>query len=498
MNIEDNKKGSLMTRPRITVAFSLLPILMVVALLSSDLSLAFEDSLFVRELQSNNGFTATEVISSSDDIFPQENFWVEITPFVTWCGDPQSTVTVKAHIVNRDDVVQVELGYGYLTEATLYDDGTHGDEVLGDNIFTASDVQFSCYPNLFMENLKTTTIRELRVITTNDQQLSNFVSIAPSVPPSYKGVFEVVNFDDQLSATAYAFFIEDQDHEIFSDYPLTEVNLGNMKAAPQKLYSVLPDDFDMVVVTPGMRLYNPNTFSESTPRMFKVSNNIQNIGLPLFNNAASYGSQGRLKGFIYHSFGFPTVFAHEAGHIWGADIRSFNLVDVCCHWNQMTDIGGLMSDFYCEGNLCGHFAYNGDNTWRLIPNSEPRQFAPLDLYITGLISPEQVPPIHILDSPDLSDPMRITASSVTVTIEDIMASEGGVRIPDHTESQKDFNVAYVVIQDEPFAYFSLLGEALTKYEQDGSYSSFTWATLGLTSLNGNRPNEVYLPIVLNE
>ena len=61
--------------------------------------------------------------------FPQENAWARVTPSVVWCDDPESLVTVEVHIVGRSDVEEVRVENGPIREVTLYDDGTHGDEL---------------------------------------------------------------------------------------------------------------------------------------------------------------------------------------------------------------------------------------------------------------------------------------------------------------------------------------------------------------------------------
>jgi hypothetical protein len=120
----------------------------------------------------------------------------------------------------------------------------------------------------------------------------------------------------------------------------------------------------------------------------------------------------------------------------------------------------------------------------------------------GLIPPEEVPPMHVLTNPDLSDAGHITAASVrTITIQDVIAAEGGSRSPGVADSQKAFNLAYIVLQDQPYndaayAYFSLLSYALMRRggpEGNDRLAPFFWATGGRATLNTRLPVELAEP-----
>jgi hypothetical protein len=336
----------------------------------------------------------------------------------------------------------------------------------------------------------------VRATLRDGSQLGNTYAMnAGQVRPSLKGVFPVRTLGNGLSATDYAFFIDDSEHQIMDDYPVASVVCGTKNVeAYQKFYSVFPDDFDVAVVTPGLQLFRPDDFAENVPYCVPVSNDSAHIGRPLQTDAARFGSAGRLKSTIYESFSDIQIFDHEIAHTWGGSIgESLGLLESDgWHFNALSDVGGQLGGYYFAAGQVGHFSYNGDGTWRLLSNTTNEAYAPLELYIMGLIPPEQVPPIHILTSPNLDDPLHITAASVrTVTIDDIIAAEGGPRLPSYATAQKEFRVAYIVTQDGPFndaayAYFSVLSRQLmTRDAPEGSdmYAPFYWATGGRATLN---------------
>jgi len=460
--------------------------------------------------------------------FPQKNAWTRITPSVVWCGDETSTVTIEVHIVGRTDVRKAWAVYRddqgreppieSLDDETpfrLYDDGSHGDAQAGDNVFTRSGVVLPCEPYGSEIQGWTRWLGFLRVeLADGTRQGNNYGMEAGQVDPKYKNAFAVRDLGDHLSATAYALFIDDFDHSVMSGYPVSDVVCGTSNfQAYRKLYGVFPDDFDFALITPGMQIFRPGSLSENVPYDVTVSNAAQRIGLSSFNNAAAFGSSGKLKSVVYHSFGSLSIATHEIGHTWGMHLgAALGLLDpreagnVWGHWNPHSDIGGQMSGYYSDSSgHTGHFLDNGDGTWKLIPNWEQEPFSPLDLYVMGLIPPEEVPPVHFLQAPNLTDPKRITAASYrTVTIDQILNAAGGARIPASSESQKDFTLAFIVTQDTAYndaayAFFSLMSYTLMSKNPPDTHSyfaSFSWATGGRATLNTRLPVDVPDPVLL--
>ncbi len=455
------------------------------------------------------GWTAAPAAQAPyDEEFPHKNAWARVTPAVTWCNDSSGKVTLEVHIVGRSDVVQVEVTNGGEDDrVVLYDDGTNGDPVAGDRVFTRSEVLLRCFAaNLMYGRTVGRWVGMLRVTLSNGRTAGNNFGISAGVVhPAYKGTFQVKDYGEGLSATSYAFFIEDRLHEVLPSYPVSPVTCGTENfEAFRKLYSVLPDEFDFALVTPGLQIYRPDGLGENVPYSVHVSNAIAYIGLPPQNNTAAFGSAGRLKSIVYHSFGSIQIVDHELAHTWGASIgQSLGLIEPGpggIHWNEMSDVGGQLGAYYfAESGQIGRFTDNGDGTWHLRSNHEVDRYSPLELYLMGLIPSEEVPPMHVLTNPDLSDAGHITAASVrTITIQDVIAAEGGSRSPGVADSQKAFSLAYIVLQDQPYndaayAYFSLLSYSLMRAggpEGNDRLAPFYWATGGRATLDTRLPVDV--------
>ena len=435
---------------------------------------------------------------------PQEDSWTQATPSVVWAGDPASTTTIEAHILHHKDVKRawVENLWPTVEEEPfeLYDDGTHGDKKAGDRVFTRSDISLN-YNNrqIGLKHGYLFWIGTLQVEMENGTQMICRDMNVAMVDPKFKGEFPVKDFGRGLSATPYAFFIQDSGHKVIDSYPVSDVYCGKANYnAYKKLYSVYPDVFDYAMMMPGMQIFRPRDLAENVPYNVLVSNQIQHIGLPKVDKTKSFGSAGRLKSVQFASFGCIQIQDHEMGHAWGPIIgKSLGLIEETDsinlgHWNHMADIGGQMGWGYFTDSAAGRLAYNGDETWRLITSDFNRPYAPMELYLMGLIPSSEVPDVHILKDPDHTNMQRITAGSYkTVTMAQILKSAGGERIPSANESQKDFNLAFIVTQDLPYndaayTYFSLLSRELMSKNpprKNDALALFYWATGGRATLN---------------
>ncbi len=195
-----------------------------------------------------------------------------------------------------------------------------------------------------------------------------------------------------------------------------------------------------------------------------VANDVEGIGLPIFDNSDEFGSDGRLQGFVDMAgldthvmdplqSGFTrtlSVLSHEVMHRWSARLRFLDdagqpsdaLLGVGSHWGPLTDAGGgtLMygNDWRSDGG--GQFT-------SLLPRSA---YNPLDLYAAGLVPASEVPDVFYIDNGDAPapEPPRagkvVVGSRVDVSIADIVAAEGA-RVPSYGDAPSEFRAAFVVL-----------------------------------------------------
>ena len=263
--------------------------------------------------------------------------------------------------------------------------------------------------------------------------------------------------------------------EVFVDLPT--VNLQNVA---REFYRTHNDDFDSLILFTNFE--SNLDFVGVLAFAINVQNDVLGIGnpnraeiFPQFDHTAEYGSQGNLKSFLTmknlkvweddpleNTFGSATstlsVLAHEFGHTWIAFIDPPVL---------LTQDGGTLEFFpTSSGSLLGgnDIQDNGDGSFITLAPKDI--YSPLDLYLMGLLKPEDVPPTflvtdpHDLDLPPPYDQQTITAEQLQsvyslgdvgfrgdrqeVRIEDIMAVNGA-RIPNAESSQKDFRTAFILL-----------------------------------------------------
>jgi PKD repeat protein len=223
-----------------------------------------------------------------------------------------------------------------------------------------------------------------------------------------------------------------------------------------------PDQYDFLVIFSNFDYAMPE--AEAGAYYLGIKNEVQGIGKPIFDSSALFGSEGILQGIIEMGnisglvsnpgdSGFEDTLAllsHEQMHRWGADVR-FQDADGTRsaallgkggdHWSFLLDSDASV----LYGN---DWRDNGDGTFTSL--NKQQNYSPLDLYLMGLYDKAEVPPMLLIDNPDI-DPARhpevgatISGGPRFITIDDIIDAEGE-RIPDASASQKTFRTAFILL-----------------------------------------------------
>ncbi|MFZ5863148.1 MAG: CARDB domain-containing protein [Nitrospirota bacterium] len=239
------------------------------------------------------------------------------------------------------------------------------------------------------------------------------------------------------------------------------------EAIAKEFFRTHADDYDMLVTFTRFP-YALGTDGEGLRvggRYYSIKNDVQGIGLDLFDYSAQAGSRGRLQGYIDMGqidsrAADPTdpsfeetlsVLAHEFAHRWSAfaafqdagGARSMALLGRDgAHWSFL--LNSQNSVMY--GN---EWRDNGDGTFTAVGRSRSF-YSPLDLYLMGMLDRSQVPPFTLIDSPDV-EPDRlpevgatITGTARTVTIDDVIAALGE-RVPSAANAPKRFKLGFIFL-----------------------------------------------------
>ncbi len=242
--------------------------------------------------------------------------------------------------------------------------------------------------------------------------------------------------------------------------PDGSTNADPRAAVAREFLKSHPDEYDFLIA------WSTFEFNTGEARAFYlgIRNDVQGIGEEVFDNSDYFGSNHKLQGYVDMAAlsrgttdplnaGFENnllVIGHEMLHRWGAHIR-FKLPDGSLssallgrdgvHWSFLLDTDASV--------LYGaDWRDNGDGTFTA--GAVLKFWSPLDLYLAGFYTPQQVPPFFYIDSPG-TDPTQLSRSGAavtgtkrTVTVDDVIAAEGP-RIPAAGDSQKRFRAAILVV-----------------------------------------------------
>ena len=238
-------------------------------------------------------------------------------------------------------------------------------------------------------------------------------------------------------------------------------------AVARAFYRSHPDAYDQLVVWTDARFTQDSFAWEAT-----VANEVQGIGLDLFDFSAEHGSGGRLRSFVMMDFigKYPddptTVFlganntlsllGQEAGHRWLVFLRVLDhnrrvsealLGRDSVHWSFFVDSDASVM----EGN---DIADLGGGSFRTV--AAVRRFSPLDQYAMGLVAESDVPAFFYVESPvnvspsveaDSAPRIGVTFNGTRrdVLIQDIVAVMGR-RVPGSSTSPRVHRQAFLFVR----------------------------------------------------
>lgn len=159
------------------------------------------------------------------------------------------------------------------------------------------------------------------------------------------------------------------------------------------------------------------------------------------------------------------VFGQELGHAWLSFVRFFDggepslalLGRQLAHWNFYLHTGG--------SPIQGHdWIDNEDGTFTAVKH-DTFQYSDLDLYLMGLMAPEEVEPWFLIEDPHdcvdsnlegkacappdaflfQADAYTVSGTRRDFTIDDIIAFEGP-RVPAYPEAPNNFDVSFLLIK----------------------------------------------------
>jgi hypothetical protein len=387
----------------------------------------------------------------------------------------------------------------------LYDDGTRGDRVAGDGIWSRDAIRVDAIPSpirsYFFDRMRYTDGSGTQTISI--QAAGNNGQYGPArlgaLDPALRSTIDRISDDLYLSENV-AFFIQPDTLAELRWLIRARPPTADILSVGQRVYEKFPDVFDFLILNPGADV--PGGLRGA---LLSGRNDVTGIGRPVFDNTADWGSAGRLKAALALGLTDSGPVLHEIGHQWGFFIGGSLGFQQCgpAHVGLAGTGCGPLGGFEPEplvDNGDGTFSISNRCTSAGGAGADISAYNPLNLYLMGLIPPSEVPPIPVPVNVDcfsfvqdfVNDTFTFAADGInTVTIDDLIA-EHGVRVPDVAGSQKAFNLGWIVpINRIPTAteagWFQYRSEYVGRPEAGDQQLRFTFweATGGRATLNTN-------------
>ena len=425
-----------------------------------------------------------------------------------------------AGVLDRDAVVPPDAGAFATDLIRLFDDGSNGDRVAGDGVYSRSGITAS--GALQHDGGTHQTLRTNLFFTFADggvlaRSMETGVSV---VDISQRGRITVTDIGGGRFATSHALFIVD-DGTIFPGYPAINAKAArDVCLACQALIEEVGDVFDFIVINTA-ELTDFEARDQNVLAIFSQrKNDIDGIGKDLFNTnggprslpgggALNTFSADRLRGIVFNNQVDGGPLQHEIMHNWAFELGgALPYLDGTGHYIGRTDILGLMDvgstpllptlEFSADApfGIPADLLRNADGTYRLVPRLGPNytEFSPIALYVAGILPPSQVPDINVFGAVDRTDEDRVRVTIVSTTGIDAVIAANGERSPTNATSPKDFTAGAVVVKDRPFseAEFAYLTLMMRYFGSDQPYDGFgpvPWnaATRGISTMTTALP-----------
>lgn len=334
---------------------------------------------------------------------------------------------------------------GASTVIELRDDGAGGDRRAGDSIWTAQLQVLPIIAARRADDVHRVFIGFLNLFsgTTNVFRGNMFISVhTPDL--GTPGITRVSQF---VQATSRVVNIQDAGYFVNRD----------AARITREFYRWFGDDYDILNL-----IYEPSRFANRTHSAIK--NEVEGIGLNIFNNTASVGSAGRLQGISQFPIGplfdgAETGHIHELGHQWVNFLNFQPLTPGIPHWPLSSMAGGVMGfSIGGQGGQGGVFRCDvreENGVVVLGPRADAPGYNDFDLYLMGLLPASQVRSQLVFADQAAAQGLQCNGQTFTgavtrVTVDDIIA-RFGQRRPAAGSAPTTFRLATILVTRDDLA-----------------------------------------------
>ena len=382
----------------------------------------------------------------------------------------------------------------------LLDDGTYGDRIAGDHVYTHGGIRIPedfllKYP-LKDRDRRVDTIQflqNLNVPTAGSGTVESIPFDSNSGPtlgvvdPNYRVAIYPVASDIRMSDRVVNLQVDSSFSDSFLQPGLVLAENSLYNRALRRFYEVFRDDYDFIFILPQSSV--PGAAADFT----LIANEARGVGLEVgINSAGQVGSAGRLQGVARVPLEPQGPFLQMMMRQWGVYLDpkfGFGEPIYAGSWG-LSGVNGILGGFDPAT-----LRNNGNGTvdvdfFQPAGSGDSKPYSPLELYLAGMLPPEFVSPVPVIrngviEARGRAFTIRI-GSLETVTIDQIIAAHGP-RIPAYLTAQKDFRAAFIALSTHPFeesefAYFHVIAEHMTQRDSS-TEETFFQATQGEGTLD---------------
>jgi hypothetical protein len=380
------------------------------------------------------------VVLSAIPVGAQSVSFLTYTPSVIPAGST-APLLVEVEVNGTPSSVTVDFNpAGTVTSSVpLRNDGSGGDRIAGDRTYTAQLPVAPILAARTADDVQRVFIGFLNLF--NGETRVSRGNLFVDVYTSDVGTYPVVRLSQFVQATSRLVNIHDP------TFTLT----NQATRVTQEFYRWFRDDYDVLnIVSEPLRFQNRSHAV--------IKNRVSGIGLSISDNAAAYGSAGRLVGisnFPIPTFydGAETGFIHELGHQWINHLNVQPFAPGIPHWPLSSMAGGVMGfSIGGTGGQGGTFACTIVEDGRgVVLNARPGApaYNDIDLYLMGLMPASQVRGQIVFA--DQAAAGQLTCSGqvfsgavIRVGANDIVNAVGP-RVPPYGEAPTRFRLATILV-----------------------------------------------------
>src|SRR4030095_9220251 len=395
--------------------------------------------------------------------------FTRMTPFVI--TDKTKDVIFEAAVEGKVTDVKLEL-IPSRKEVSLNDDGINGDRNRGDGIYTATIDAADVRLHLRPQDVNRKFVGFLRVY--NGKQKPRELNIYADVMTAGIPVVRVGQVAKNIQASAHLVNIAEP--SFFKE--IGEEERRGIAQICKSFYAYFPDNYDFINVVYALSHFE-------SPHHFAVRNDVQGIGMELFDKGQDFGSKSRLISISVFSIprfldGASPCYQRELAHQWINHLPVYPFSEGVPSW-PLSDLAKGIMEYHYRSQWSGFYhdiVPDGDG-YTLVRNLGPKKFTDLDLYLMGLIPATEVGKHIIFDDQNQipTEGVKLKGSVTSVSAQTIV-EQIGPRIPHSQDSPKEFRIVTVIVAEEPlpeeamrlYDYFAARAEEIKAVPYNGGYA----------------------------